>query len=261
MLQLHQFEMSHYCEKVRLILDYKGLDYKKIEVTPGLGQIELFQLTGQRQVPVLQDENRFIADSTAIAEYLEQKYPDKPILPTNPKQKGQCLIWEQWADECFGIAARKAMIGALNQDHNFRTAFLPSTTPDILKNLVEAIPSDLLTVLSDGMGWGSVVKTAQDNLKRSLTSLCGILVEQPYLVGDTPTLADFAVAGLSMYIKFPTGNYLAISAALKGMGVPGIADTEEFAPFFAWRDRLYADVRKEITISGATSGPTAINID
>jgi glutathione S-transferase len=261
MLELHQFEMSHYAEKVRLILDYKGLAYKKNEVTPGLGQIELFQLSGQRQVPVLQDEGKFIADSTAIAEYLEQKYPDKPILPDHPYQRGQCLILEQWADEYFGIAARKAMFGALNQDQNFRTAFLPTTTPDILKTLVGAIPSNFLSILGEGMGWGSEVKTAQDDLKRSLTALGGILAEQPYLVGDAPTLADFAVAGLSMYLKFPTGNYLAIPETLKGMGVPGIADAEEFAAFFAWRDRLYADIRQVAGAAGPTSGPTAINID
>ena len=39
MLELYQFELSQYSEKVRLILDYKGLEYRKIEVTPGVGQI------------------------------------------------------------------------------------------------------------------------------------------------------------------------------------------------------------------------------
>jgi glutathione S-transferase len=260
MLELYQFEMSHYAEKVRLILDYKQLAYKKTEVTPGLGQIELFQLTGQRQVPVLKEGSRFIADSTAIAEYLEQTYPDRPILPTHPKQKAQCLIWEQWADECFGLDARKAMIAALNHDQSFRAAFLPTTAPDIVKTLVSAIPGDFLSALGDGVGLGGVVKTAQDNLKRNLAALCAILAEQPYLISDTPTLADFAVAGLSMYVKFPTGNYLAIPEALKGKGVTGIADAAEFAPFFAWRDQLYADVRKA-TEATAASGRTSINID
>ncbi len=35
MLELYQFELSAYCEKVRLILDYKGLAYKKRDVVPG----------------------------------------------------------------------------------------------------------------------------------------------------------------------------------------------------------------------------------
>ena len=38
MIELYQFELSHYCEKIRLILDYKGLEYRKVEVTPGVGQ-------------------------------------------------------------------------------------------------------------------------------------------------------------------------------------------------------------------------------
>ena len=58
MLELYQFELSQYSEKVRLILDYKGLEYRKIEVTPGIGQVELFQKTGQRQVPVLKDGSK-----------------------------------------------------------------------------------------------------------------------------------------------------------------------------------------------------------
>ena len=66
MLELYQFELSAYCEKVRLILDYKGLAYKKRDVVPGVGQLELFRLSGQRQVPVLKDGDTYIADSTEL---------------------------------------------------------------------------------------------------------------------------------------------------------------------------------------------------
>lgn len=265
MLELYQFEMSHFVEKVRLILDYKELPYRKVEVTPGIGQIELFQMSGQRKVPVLKDGSEIIADSTAIAEYLDRKYPDKPIIPSDPKQKGLCLLIEQWADESLGINARKALIGSLSQNQSFRTAVLPSSTPDILKNLVGAIPGDLLGILGTGVGMGpDSVKEATDALKRSLTALSFMLTEQSYLVGDTPTLADFAVAGLSMYIKFPTGGYLDIPESLKGKGVAGIADVSIFDPFFNWRDKLYADFRKA-SVSSYTppsgSAPTSINIE
>lgn len=265
MLELYQFEMSHYAEKVRLILDYKELPYRKVEVTPGIGQIELFQMSGQRQVPVLKDGSEIIADSTAIAEYLDRKYPDKPIIPSDPKQKGLCLLIEQWADESLGINARKGLVGSLSQNQTFRTAVLPSSTPDILKNLVGAIPGDFLGILGLGVGMGpDSVKEATNALKRSLTALSFMLTEQPYLIGDTPTLADFAVAGLSMYIKFPTGGYLDIPESLKGKGVAGIADVSIFDPFFNWRDKLYADFRKASTSSytpPSGSAPTSINID
>jgi glutathione S-transferase len=82
MLELYQFELSQYSEKVRFILDYKGLEYRRIEVTPGIGQVELFRLTGQKQVPVLKDGSKYIADSTEIAKYLDSQYPNRPLIPT-----------------------------------------------------------------------------------------------------------------------------------------------------------------------------------
>ena len=264
MLELYQFEPSHYAEKVRLILDYKGLPYQKIEVTPGIGQIDLVRLSGQRQVPVLKDGSEVIADSTAIAEYLERKYPEKPIIPTDPKLRGLCLLMEQWADESIGLNARKAMVGALNTSQSFRTAFLPNSTPDIVKTLVGSVPGELLGFLELGVGLSpDAIKTATDALKRDLTALCFILMEQPYLVTDHPTLADFAVAGLTMYVKFPDGPYLDIPTALKGKGVPGIADVGTFEPFFNWRDKLYQDFRKTTTApsSEPASSPTSIQID
>jgi glutathione S-transferase len=262
MLELYQFELSHYAEKVRFILDYKGLEYRKIEVTPGIGQLELVRISGQRQVPVLKDGSQVIADSTAIAEYLDKQYPDQPIIPSDPKLRGLCMLIEQWADECIGLNARKAMIGSLNKDQGFRTAFLPKTTPDLVKTLIGAVPGEFLNVLGVGMGFGpDVIKSAEDSLKHDLASLCFILMNQPYLVTNHPTLADFAVAGLSMYVKFPTGNYLNIPESLKGKGVSGIADIATFEPFFTWRDQLYRDYRKSTLSDSGSTSPTSINID
>lgn len=264
MIELYQFELSHYCEKVRFILDYKGLPYKKIEVTPGIGQLEVYRLSGQRQVPMIKDGSEVIADSTAIAEYLDTKYPESPILPSDPKQRGLCLLIEQWADESVGVNARKCMIDGMAHDPAFRQAFLPSTTPDLLKTVLGAVPNELFGVLELGVGLTSETrKSALDAMKRDLTALCFLLMGQPYLVADHPTLADFAVAGLTMYVKFPSGPYLDIPDALKGKGVPGIADVGVFEPFFQWRDRLYADHRKASATptSPPSDRPTSINIE
>ena len=46
-MELFQFRHSAFCEKVHLLLAAKGLSYSVKDVTPGVGQIELFQLTGQ----------------------------------------------------------------------------------------------------------------------------------------------------------------------------------------------------------------------
>lgn len=267
MLELYQFEMSQFSEKVRFLLDYKGLDYRKIEVTPGIGQVEVFQLSGQRQVPVLKDGSTVIADSTEIALYLERTYPDKPLLPGDPVLRGQCLMMEEWADESLGRKGRKVLLGALNQYPQFRASFLPKEVPDILKNLVGTVPGDFFGLLGTGVGLGNdVIKAAQRGIKQDLEALSLILSDRPYLLGDQPSLADFTVAALSIILKSPEGNYLDVPAHFLHQGIPGIADQPAYEPFFVWRDRLYRDFRKPLstppqTNSNSNDRPTTIEIE
>lgn len=260
MLELYQFELSHHCEKVRLILDYKGLEYRKIEVTPGVGQVELFQLSGQRQVPVLRDGNQIVADSTAIARYLEQQYPTPGIFPADPKQRGLCRLIAAWADQSIALKSRKGLFGSLSQSPEFRSSVLPSRTPDFVKSLVEAVPGELLSVLGLGVGAGpDAVKAANQELEQDLEILSLLLLDSPYLVAEHPTLADFTVAGLSMYLKVPEGPYLDVPLKLRGKGIPGLADNPAYEAFFKWREKLYRDYRRPLTATGAS--PTSIQID
>lgn len=263
MLELYQWEISHYCEKVRLILDFKGLNYRKIEVTPGIGQVDLFRLTGQRQVPVLKDGNRYIVDSTEIAKYLDLEYPDKPVIPKDGKNRGLCLLMEEWADESIGVKGKKALFSAITQDENFRKSLLPNSTPDIFKSLLAGVPSDVLTILGFGVGYSpDVVKAAVTDLKQDLEALTLLLAHSPYLTGDEPNLADLTVAALSILLKFPEVPYLDIPAGICGKGVPGLADNPDYQPFFDWRDRLYAQFRKPLVGTPPTaSAPTSIQIE
>jgi glutathione S-transferase len=268
MLELYQFELSQFSEKVRLVLDYKGLAYRKIEVVPGVGQLDLFRLSGQRKVPVLKDGNTVIADSTAIALYLDKTYPDRPIIPTNPQQKANCLLLEQWADDSIGTKGRTILLESLKSS-SLRTSILPIGTPDLFKNLVSAIPREAIDLLGLGVGLTpDSIRAAKAEMHRSLESICLLLSQNSgaYLTGDTPTLADLTVAGLSLLLKIPDGPYLNIPSNLKGKGIPGFADNPDYDLFFTWRDKLYADFRKphtpDINNSGAApTTPTTIAID
>ena len=91
-MQLHQFRQSPFCLKVRLVLAAKGLSFDVIEVTPGVGQIGLFRLSGQRQVPVLVDGETVVTDSTAIALHLEAAHPEPPLLPADPIARARVLL-------------------------------------------------------------------------------------------------------------------------------------------------------------------------
>jgi glutathione S-transferase len=262
MLKLHQFEACPYCEKVRLILDYKQLPYERIEVTPGLGQMDLWQQSGQTQVPVLQDGDAFIPDSTAIARYLDATYPERPLLPAEPHPRGLCLALEDWADAALGPNSRTVTMAALVQHSNFRMAALPDTTPDWAKTLVGALPGEFIGLFGASLGGirPDPVKTAHLAVQQALAALCLMLSENAYLLGEQPTLADFAVAGMTLALKVPDHQYVDLPTGLCGQGIPGLADDANYQPFFDWRDRLYIDYRQPRTqASGDT--PTPITID
>lgn len=233
MLELHQFRHSAFCEKVRLVLAAKQLVYNVVEVTPGVGQLELYRLSGQRQVPVLVDGAEVIADSTAIAQYLEAKVPEPALLPADPGLRAQVLLLEDWADTALAAGARLALVQAAAADPVLRGGLLPEATPAPLRSLVGALPTGLLSGLGQVIDHGGL-----EQLCTNLQQLCALVQQQPFLVGDALSLADLAVVAQLSLLLFPANA----GAPLAGRGVPGLADDPQLAPLWAWRDGIGAQV-------------------
>lgn len=233
MLELHQFRHSAFCEKVRLVLAAKQLVYNVVEVTPGVGQLELYRLSGQRQVPVLVDGTEVIADSTAIAQYLEAKVPEPALLPADPALRAQALLLEDWADTALAAGARLALVQAAAADPVLRGGLLPEATPAPLRSFVGALPTGLLSGLGQVIDHGGL-----EQLCTNLQQLCALVQQQPFLVGDALSLADLAVVAQLSLLLFPASA----GAPLAGRGVPGLADDPQLAPLWAWRDGIGAQV-------------------
>jgi glutathione S-transferase len=236
-MDLHQFRHSAFCEKVRLILARKGLEATLLEVTPGLGQVELFRLSGQRQVPVLVDGAEVIADSTAIALYLEERHPTPPLLPTDPASRARVLLLEDWADTALAAGARQALLQAAAADPVLRAALLPEATPDPLRRLVGALPAAVMTPVGGAVAEVLGPQEARQ-LRRNLEQLSQLVAARPYLEGESLTLADLAVVAQLSLLLFPASA----GAPLAGRGVEGLADHPALQPLFSWRDRILAEV-------------------
>jgi glutathione S-transferase len=229
MLELHQFRHSAFCEKVRLVLAFKQLSFTPVEVAPGVGQVDLYRLSGQRQVPVLVDGSEVIADSTAIALHLEQKHPDPALLPSDPALRTQVLLLEDWADTALAAGARMALVQAAASDPVLRDGLLPEATPSPLRSLVGALPGGVLS------GVGQVLdQQVLQQLRTSLEQLTALVQAQPYLVGNSLSLADLAVMAQLSLIKFPSSA----GSPLAGRGVAGLADDPRLESLWLWRDRL-----------------------
>jgi glutathione S-transferase len=236
-IQLHQFRHSAFCEKVRLVLAVKRLPYTVVEVTPGLGQLALFRLSGQRQVPVLVDGPEVIADSSAIAQYLEANNPSPALLPADPGERARVLLLEDWADTALASGCRLALVQAAATDPVLRSALLPDSTPGPLRQLVSNLPSEVMG--SVGEAFDSMLGAGErQRLLANLEQLAVLADAQPYLVGSSLSLADVAVAAQLGLLLFPVSS----GAPLAGCGVSGIADHPLLQPLFSWRDRILAEV-------------------
>lgn len=232
-MELHQFRHSAFCEKVRLILAAKGLSATLVEVVPGLGQLEVFRLSGQRQVPVLVDGGEVVADSTAIALHLEERHPEPALLPHDPLQRARVLLLEDWADTALASGARLALVQAAARDPVLRSALLPEATPAPLRRLVQALPAGVIAPVSEAVR-DVLTPCAARRLVRMLEQLAILVAQRPWLEGDRLSLADLAVVAQLSLLKFPADA----GAPLAGRGVEGIADNPLLAPLFAWRDGI-----------------------
>lgn len=98
MIQLYQFEVCPFCCKVRSVLDYKKLPYEKIEVNP-INKEEIRFAKPYGKVPILKDGGQTLMESNDIIEYLDDRYPEKPVFSTDPAKKKKQKEWIQYVDE------------------------------------------------------------------------------------------------------------------------------------------------------------------
>lgn len=92
---------SSYAQKVRLALREKGIPFD-MEVPEGLGSgkpiPKLAESNPRLEVPALVDGDFKIFDSKVILAYLEEKYPEKPLLPKDPKARATARMIEEVCD-------------------------------------------------------------------------------------------------------------------------------------------------------------------
>lgn len=102
-IRLFQSNTSMFCEKVRVVLAMKKVPYEIVDVKAD-DRKSLIEYSGQRKVPVMDYNGQRIIDSTFISAFLEEKYPTPSIYPSQPSEKGLCLMLEDWADEVLNSA-------------------------------------------------------------------------------------------------------------------------------------------------------------
>jgi len=94
--------VSPYVRKVLACLNLKGLDYEVDPITPFFGNDEYERVSPLRRIPILIDGDFNICDSSVICAYLDDAYPERPLLPAEPRERAKARWLEEYADTRLG---------------------------------------------------------------------------------------------------------------------------------------------------------------
>jgi glutathione S-transferase len=94
--------VSPYVRKVLACLNLKGLHYEVDPITPFFGNDEYERLSPLRRIPVLIDGAFSVSDSSVICAYLDDAYPERPLLPAEAKDRARARWFEEYADTRLG---------------------------------------------------------------------------------------------------------------------------------------------------------------
>ncbi len=192
MLVLHQFEVSPFCDKVRRVLHYKRRPYETREVPPTETLVRLRRLNPVGKVPVLEHDGTVVSDSSNIARYLDEVFPDPPIYPKSVRDRALCHFLEDWADESLYFFEMGLRFGVRENAPEWSRRASHSEPPLIRRATEAALPTLMRNVLkAQGIGRRDPEAVIEE-LERHLDALEVWLLEGAWLVGDRLSIADIA---------------------------------------------------------------------
>jgi len=81
MLTIYSVPVAVYCAKLRIMLENKSIPFEQLPPPGGYGSEEYRAIVPSGNLPAMIHDGFMLSDSEAIAEYLEEAFPDVPMLP------------------------------------------------------------------------------------------------------------------------------------------------------------------------------------
>jgi len=197
-LELIQFPHSHYNEKVRWALAYKGLPYRRRDLLPGPHAPTVLWLTGQTQTPVMRFGTEIVAGSARIIDELERRYPERPLLPADAALRRRALELQAWADAEVGPMVRRSLFAVLLDHPAYVVRIFARERSTLTQTLYRTLFPATKLVMSSSMGTRQAAQVAEGDAATAaaLDRVAREVGPSGFLAGDAFSLADLAVAAL-----------------------------------------------------------------
>lgn len=167
--------ISPFVRKVLAVCELKQIPYQMDSIVPFFGAAEFKKLSPLRRIPVLIDGDAVLLDSTVICEYLEEKWPDRPILPQVSADRAKA----RWLDEFADTRMSDVFL--------WRVFGRALVAPAIFKT-----PRDL----------DAVARTMAEEVPAVMDYLESVAPQSGFLLGSAPGLADISVASHFANLKW-----------------------------------------------------------
>lgn len=237
MLTLYQFPISHYCEKIRWALDYKGLDYTIVNLLPGSHVKIVKKMAPRSEVPVLVHKGRVVQNSSDIITYLDENFPDRPLTPASPEQQAQACEWETYVDEQVGPHIRLYCYYYFLDRPDILLPLLTQGQPWYKRLVFRLVFPRVRTVIRRFLHINErTAAVSLQKLNQAIDRLHAHLEQHPFLAGDTFSRADLAAAALLAPLCTPEKYGLEWPAAFPDEMAAALDDLR---PKLAWVDELY----------------------
>jgi RNA polymerase-associated protein len=93
MLILYDADRCPYCARARIALAEKGVEHEVVPVDLADRPPWIYEKNETGRVPGLEDGGWILPESSVILEYLEERYPEPPLLPADPAARALARVW------------------------------------------------------------------------------------------------------------------------------------------------------------------------
>jgi glutathione S-transferase len=87
MLTLYDAARCPYCARARIVLAEKDVEYETVEIDLSDRPAWIYEKNATGRVPVLEEDGWLLPESSVIMEFLDERYPEPPLLPADPADR------------------------------------------------------------------------------------------------------------------------------------------------------------------------------
>jgi len=192
---LYTLPGSHPGFTTALMLDYKGIDFKRVDLMPVISKVVLRALRFKGvTVPAVMINGERLQGSVEIARGLDRLVPEPPLLPSDPAKREKVLEAERFGDEELQQPVRQILWWLLKRDRNAMHSYIENAKLPVPKGLAVRTGAPLVAASVH------FNKADDENVKAALAAMPSQLdridsyIEDGVIGNEQPNAADFQIA-------------------------------------------------------------------